>query len=69
MRVPPALVGRAAQAVGRYREVTHSYLRDHEFNLWLTVIAPSDARIESIRCVIRQELSLAASDVLNLPVK
>ncbi len=69
LRVPPALVNRAAQVVGGYREVTHSYLRDHEFNLWFTVIAMSDARIELILREIRQELSLAAADVLNLPMR
>ncbi len=69
LRVPPALVDRAAQVVGGYREVTHSYLRDHEFNLWFTVIATSEARLESILLEVRHELSLAASDVLNLPMR
>jgi DNA-binding Lrp family transcriptional regulator len=69
LRVPPALVDRAAQVVGGYAEVTHSYLRDHEFNLWFTIIATNAGRIETILCEVRQELSLAAPDVLNLPMK
>ncbi len=69
LRVPPALVDRAAKVLGGCREVTHSYLRDHEFNLWFTVIAKSEARIESILREVRRELSLTAPDVLNLPMK
>ena len=69
VRVGPALVDRAAQTIGRYPEVTHSYLRDHEFNLWFTVIAADEQRIETILREIRTELSLDASDVLNLPRK
>lgn len=69
VRVAPALVDRAAQTIGRYPEVTHSYLRDHEFNLWFTIIAVEEQRIETILREIRTELSLDPSDVLNLPRK
>lgn len=69
LRVGPAFVDRATRVVGGYREVTHSYLRDHEFNLWFTIIATSDTRIETILGEIRRELSLAVADVLNLPMK
>lgn len=68
LRVPPALVDRAAQAVGGYTEVTHSYLRNHEFNLWFTIIARGAGRIETILREIRESLSLRESDVLNLPM-
>ena len=67
IRVAPTLVDRAAQVVGGFPEVTHSYLRDHEFNIWFTIVAADEGRIETILLAIRQELSLAASDVLNLP--
>jgi len=95
VRVGPELVDRVAQTIGRYPEVTHSYLRDHElgsgsptqslalgvpsqpqkdaagvpFNLWFTIIAVDDQRIEAILREIRTELSLDASDVLSLPMK
>ena len=69
LRVPPARVDQAAAVVGGYAEVTHSYLRDHEFNIWFTVIALSDRKIETILREIRDTLSLAAADVLNLPMK
>lgn len=69
LRVGPALVDRAAQVVGGYAEVTHSYLRDHEFNIWFTLIATSDERIGTILHEIREKLSLREPDVLNLPMK
>ncbi len=69
VRVRPDLVGRAAKAIGRHPEVTHSYLRDHEFNIWFTIIAPDDGRIDAILREIREELTLKPSDVLNLPMK
>jgi len=69
VRVPSELVERAAEAIGRHPEVTHSYLRDHEFNIWFTIIAPDEERIDTILREIREELSLEPSDVLDLPVK
>ena len=69
VRVKPDMVERAAEAIGRYQEVTHSYLRDHEFNIWFTIIAPDNSRIEKILDDVRRELSLEPSDILNLPMK
>jgi len=69
VRIGSELTDRAAEVIGRYSEVTHSYLRDHEFNIWFTIIAPDDQRIEVILREIREELSLDASDMLNLPMK
>jgi DNA-binding Lrp family transcriptional regulator len=69
VRVQSDLVERAAGVIGGYREVTHSYLRDHEFNIWFTVIAADGERIEVILSEIRGNLSLDPSDVLNLPMK
>jgi DNA-binding Lrp family transcriptional regulator len=69
VRIAPELVERAAETVGRYPEVTHSYLRDHEFNIWFTIIAAEEKRIEEILQQIRSGLSLRPSDVLNLPMQ
>ena len=67
--VAPEHIEEAAEIVGRYAEVTHSYLRDDEFNIWFTVVAADDERIEAILEEIRSALSLDSSQVLNLPVK
>ncbi len=69
-------IGRAAEIIGQFPEVTHSYLRADAFNIWFTIIAIDDKRIESILEQIRASLSsagcltaLESSQVLNLPVK
>ncbi len=67
--VEPQLVDRAAEIINRYPEVTHNYLRNDAFNIWLTMIAVDEKRIEDILEEIRTSLSLEKSAVLNLPVK
>ncbi len=67
--VEPDRVDRAAEVVGRYDEVTHSYLRDYRFNIWFAVIARDVERINAILEEIRTALSLPPSAVLNLPMK
>ncbi len=69
VRVAPERVEEAAGLIARYPEVTHSYQRDHPFNIWFTLIAPDDARIETILDEIRTALSLLPADILNLPVR
>ena len=67
--VAPELVDLAAEIIGRFYEVTHSYLRNDVFNIWFTLIAIDDNRIENILEQIRKSLSLERSKVLNLPMK
>ena len=66
--VPAERLDEVAGVVGRYPEVTHSYLRDDEFNIWFTVIAYDNERIAAILEEIRSALSLEPVAVLNLPV-
>ena len=67
--VAPELVDCAAEIIGRFYEVTHSYLRNDVFNIWFTLIAIDDNRIEEILEQIRKSLSLERTKVLNLPMK
>ena len=60
---------RAAETIGEFVEVTHSYLRNNTFNIWFTIIAIDEERIEEILEQIRTCLSLDKSKILNLPVK
>ena len=69
VRVEPDLVERAAEVIGAYPEVTHNYLRNDTFNIWFTMIAVDQARIEQVLEEIRESLSLERSSVLNLPVQ
>lgn len=49
MRVPPDRVDEVGSLVSQYPGVSHNYRRDHEFNLWFTLAAPSrDALMNTI---------------------
>ncbi len=63
------LVEQAAEIIGRFPEVTHSYLRNDNFNIWFTIIATDQEKIKHILEQIRTSLSLESSQVLNLPIK
>jgi DNA-binding Lrp family transcriptional regulator len=67
--VEPDRVDRAAEVIGEFHEVTHSYLRNDPFNIWFTIIAVDEKRIEEILEQIRDVMSLETSKILNLPVK
>ncbi len=67
--VESALVERAAEVISAFPEVTHNYLRKDTFNIWFTMIAVDQERIEQVLEEIRTTLSLEKSAVLNLPVK
>lgn len=68
VRVKTENISQAAELIGSYHEVTHSYQRDNEYNIWFTLIAESDGKIAGILDEIRGKLGLDESDVLNLPV-
>ena len=67
--VRPDLVEQAAEIIGTFPEVTHSYLRNDNFNIWFTIIGRDRERIDCILEQIRTSLSLETSQVLNLPMK
>lgn len=39
IKVPPERLAAAAQVVNRYPGITHNYVREHEYNMWFTLIA------------------------------
>jgi DNA-binding Lrp family transcriptional regulator len=62
-------IDHAAEIIDRFPEVTHSYLRNDKFNIWFTIIAPDNKKIEQILEQICTSLSLDNSQILNLPMK
>jgi siroheme decarboxylase len=64
-RVPPGRVAHFAEVVNRNPGVTHNYLRENEFNVWFTFIAPSMEEIEARLKEIAQETGV--TEILNLP--
>ena len=67
MKVPAKRLKRVISIVNKYEGVTHNYLREDEFNLWFTLIAPSQGSIKSILHQIREKSGI--DEILNLPAK
>lgn len=65
-RVPGERLEAVAQLVNGYREINHNYEREHEFNLWFVVTAPTRERVQA---VVRDiEGQAGCGDVLDLPM-
>jgi len=63
-KMPPESADKAEEIFKDIPAVTHAYLRDHEYNLWFTVIAEEED-LERIIFRLSRELNLA--DVTRLP--
>ena len=69
IRVSNDRVDEASELIASYPEVTHSYLREDEFNVWFTVIASDRNRVMAVLEELREKLNLTESDVMDLPVE
>ncbi len=68
MKVPPERMEEVAGIVSGFDEVTHNYERDHEYNLWFTLITPSQERLKDALAAIIDATGVSEEGVLNLPV-
>jgi DNA-binding Lrp family transcriptional regulator len=64
-KVPEDRIELFAQTVNSYPGVTHNYIRENEFNLWFTFIAPAPEDIEASLEDIAQKTGV--KDIINLP--
>ena len=69
IRVSSDRIDQASQLIETYPEITHSYLREDDFNIWFTVIAEDQSRILTILEELRKKLHLSEADLMDLPVK
>lgn len=65
MKVPPDKVDRVAEVVNGYLEITHNYLRDGDYNMWFTVLALSDERVQRILNEIKAATGI--KEIVTLP--
>ncbi len=66
LAVPPERLDAVARMVSGFAEVNHNYQREHQFNLWFVVAAPSAQRLQT---VLRQiEANCQCGAVLVLPL-
>ncbi|MCW2278473.1 AsnC family transcriptional regulator [Heliophilum fasciatum] len=64
MRVPEERYDEVAEVINAVPGVTHNYRREHEFNMWFTLIAPSTEAMEATLDQMRQA---SGCDIHNLP--
>ncbi len=66
-KVPSSLMARFVEVVNSYMGVTHNYRRDHDYNIWFTLIAPSEEKIERILGEIIELTEVG--EVISLPAE
>ncbi|NPV26359.1 MAG: Lrp/AsnC family transcriptional regulator [Firmicutes bacterium] len=64
VKVPVDRVEEVAALINKYPGVTHNYLREHEYNLWFTLIVPTP---EDLHATIMEIQARTGLPVLNLP--
>jgi DNA-binding Lrp family transcriptional regulator len=64
-KMPSEKIAAFAETVNRYTGVTHNYVRENDYNVWFTFIAPSRELIEQHLAQIA--LKTGITDILNLP--
>jgi len=65
IKVPEDRINEVAQTVNKIPGVTHNYLRNHDYNMWFTLIAPSDEIIQSTLHSLKSEICV--DQLINLP--
>ena len=64
-KVPEEKIEKFVQVVNEYPGVTHNYLRNHEYNIWFTFIAPDMPFIDNALKKISEATGI--TEILNLP--
>ncbi len=64
-QVPVDKLDQFVTVVNRYPGVTHNYLRQHRYNVWFTLIADSEERLNRILAEISQAADVP--EILSLP--
>ncbi|RLG59658.1 MAG: Lrp/AsnC family transcriptional regulator [Candidatus Hydrothermarchaeota archaeon] len=62
IKVPEEMLDKVAEELCKYESVTHCYAREHEYNLWITIIDEKEKLDELIDNISKR------FETLNLPV-
>jgi len=63
-RVPEEKLLDFVEKVNAHSEVTHNYRRDHDYNVWFTLIAPGEEALATALAAIKAETGI--TDILSL---
>ena len=69
LRVDPTRVDEVAQIINQHDNVSHNYQRDNEYNIWFTLTAQNDQKLNQTLEQIRQKIDVPKQDFLNLPTR
>ncbi|KAB2954595.1 Lrp/AsnC family transcriptional regulator [Heliorestis acidaminivorans] len=64
MKVPVDKLKEAEEIINSYPGVTHNYLREHDYNMWFTLISPSEEAMEETLDEMRAK---SGCEIRNLP--
>ena len=63
-RVPEEKIDLFVQTVNANKGVTHNYRRDHEYNIWFTVSAPTTSELEAFLKGVQEKTGV--TDILDM---
>jgi len=66
-KVPNNRITPFVEEVNKYLEVTHNYLREHEYNIWFTLVMANKREVERVIEEIIQ--STGIREIITLPAK
>lgn len=67
MKVAGDRIDEVASVVNSYPGVTHNYLREHSYNMWFTVLAQSNEKLNDILSQIRERTGI--NEIITLPAE
>lgn len=67
MKVPEEKIEHVVDIINEYKSVSHNYLREHEYNLWFTIITSSKEELRRTIEEIKRRTGIPDTDVLDLP--
>lgn len=65
IKVPVDKIEEAKEIINSFTGVTHNYLREHQYNMWFTLIAPSKEAVTKILEEMKKETGI--DDIISLP--
>jgi DNA-binding Lrp family transcriptional regulator len=67
MKVPEEKMEHVVNIINEYKNVSHNYLREHEYNLWFTITTPSKEELRRTIEEIKRRTEIPDADILDLP--